>query len=37
MFDLITAWLAAIGMAAAIGSFGVAALMFLENVFPPIP
>ncbi|CAM3346342.1 DedA family protein [Paracoccus nototheniae] len=31
MFDLITAWLA------AMGSFGVAALMLLENVFPPIP
>lgn len=31
MFDLITSWLA------AWGSFGVAALMLLENIFPPIP
>ncbi|SNR37997.1 DedA family protein [Puniceibacterium sediminis] len=31
MFDVITNWLS------AMGSFGVALLMFLENVFPPIP
>ncbi len=31
MFDIITSWLA------AWGSLGVAALMLLENVFPPIP
>ncbi len=31
MFEFIT------GLIAAIGSFGVAILMFLENVFPPIP
>lgn len=31
MFDFITSWLA------AMGSIGVGALMFLENVFPPIP
>ncbi len=31
MFDLITSWIA------AGGAFAVAALMFLENVFPPIP
>ena len=31
MFNFITSWLA------AMGSFGVALLMLLENVFPPIP
>ncbi len=31
MFDFITSWIA------AGGAFAVAALMFLENVFPPIP
>ncbi|MGY9048171.1 hypothetical protein P775_20395 [Puniceibacterium antarcticum] len=31
MFDVITNWLA------SMGSLGVALLMFLENVFPPIP
>ncbi len=31
MFDVITSWLS------AMGSFGVAAPMLLENVFPPIP
>ena len=31
MFDFITTWIA------AGGAFAVAALMFLENVFPPIP
>ena len=31
VFDFITTWLS------AMGSFGVAALMLLENVFPPIP
>lgn len=31
MFDIITNWLS------AMGSLGVALLMFLENVFPPIP
>ncbi len=31
MFDFITSWIA------AGGAFAVAALMFLENIFPPIP
>ena len=31
MFDWITGWIE------AMGAFGVALLMFLENVFPPIP
>ncbi|MEH6832767.1 MAG: DedA family protein, partial [Sulfitobacter sp.] len=31
MFDLIISWLT------ALGEWGVALLMFLENVFPPIP